>query len=88
MLNGNKSKTKQHHLPQPVHRLHTDLSKIFHIKDAARIEGIFEVFNLFNAENRDKFRGDLDSTSFGTNTVFAGDPKQGDQRLAQIGFRI
>ncbi len=69
-------------------RLYTDLSKIFHIKDAARIEGVFEVFNLFNAENPDKFRGDLDSATFGTNTAFAGDPKQGDQRLAQIGFRI
>jgi Carboxypeptidase regulatory-like domain/TonB dependent receptor-like, beta-barrel len=75
------------------------VSKIFRIKNTVNIEGIFEVFNLFNATNPNglnaNIRGqqvvqNLDSTdpAFGTPLAFAGDPGQAEQRLAQFGFRI
>jgi hypothetical protein len=40
------------------------------------------VFNLFNAKNESGFRSD------GTPSRFAGDPAQGEQRLAQLGLRV
>ncbi|MCI0602335.1 TonB-dependent receptor [bacterium] len=64
------------------------VSKIFEIGETVRIEGIFEIFNLFNAENPAVFRGDRNSAAFGTPRVFAGDVGRGEQRLAQIGFRV
>lgn len=70
-------------------QLDVRVSKIFNIKDVVRVEGILEVFNLFNAENPDRLRGDLDTpATFGTGRVFAGDSGQGEQRVAQLGFRI
>lgn len=75
-------------------QLDVRLSKAFNLKQV-RLEGILEVFNLFNAENPagnrqggNEINGDLDSPGFGTAGVFAGDAGQGEQRLAQIGFRI
>jgi hypothetical protein len=73
------------------------LTKIFNIKDVVRLEGIFEVFNLFNSENpaanrqsgnQSEINGVLGTPTFGQATTFAGDAGQGEQRLAQIGFRI
>ena len=64
------------------------IAKVFNIRDAVRIEGTLEVFNLFNSENATKFRGNVDAANFGTPGGFAGDPDQGEQRLAQLGFRI
>ena len=71
------------------------LSKFFRIGEVVRIEGIFEVFNLFNNENPAGFRsqggeinGNINDPGFGLANTFAGDPFQGDQRLAQLGFRI
>ncbi|HYU26256.1 MAG TPA: TonB-dependent receptor [Thermoanaerobaculia bacterium] len=63
------------------------------------IELIGEVFNLFNSKNASGFRGNrevLDSKTktfvpnpaFGTPARFAGDPGQGEQRLAQLGIRL
>lgn len=70
------------------------VTKVFSIKQV-NIEGIFEVFNLFNAENPAGFRqggneinGNLSDPNFGVANTFAGDPGQGEQRLAQLGFRI
>ncbi len=56
--------------------------------NVVRIEGIFEVFNVFNSENPNLFIGNLASSAFGTPRTFAGDPLQGEQRIAQLGFRI
>jgi hypothetical protein len=64
------------------------ISKFFRIKDTVNIEGIFEVFNLFNAENPNSFQGNLNSASFGQPRAFSGDAGQGEQRLAQFGFRV
>jgi hypothetical protein len=75
------------------------VSKKFRIKDTVDIEGIFEVYNLFNSENPGGAKAgfndrghveDINSPAFGTPTVFAGDTGagQGEQRVAQIGFRI
>jgi len=64
-----------------------------------RIQGIFEVYNLFNSENPGGAKAgfndrghieDLNSPNFGQPIVFAGDTGagQGEQRVAQLGFRI
>ncbi len=58
------------------------LSKEFRFAGRYGIEAIGEVFNLFNSKNPAVF----DST--GTAHAFAGDPGQGEQRLAQLGLRL
>ena len=63
-------------------------SKNFQIKGAVGIEAIVEVFNLFNARNPAGYSGNLSSATFGQPSTFAGDPLQGEQRLAQVGVRI
>jgi hypothetical protein len=82
---------------EPFSQLDIRVNKIFNIRDVVRVEGIFEVFNLFNAENpaairrsgnQSEINGVLETPTFGQATTFAGDPFQGEQRLAQIGFRI
>ena len=57
-------------------------------KEAVQIQGIFEVFNLFNAENPNIFNGNVAQPTFGQPTVFAGDPGQFEQRILQLGFRV
>jgi hypothetical protein len=71
------------------------VSKDFTIKDSFKIQGIFEVFNLFNAVNPggnqvggSAYKGQLGTSTFGDALANAGDPGQGEQRLAQLGFRI
>ena len=58
---------------------------------------IGEIFNLFNSHNPAGYNGECDfnkATSQCTNpifmhaTAFAGDPGQGEQRLAQLGLRV
>jgi outer membrane receptor protein involved in Fe transport len=46
------------------------------------VELIAEVFNVFNEKNPAGFN------RFGQATVYAGDPLQGEQRLAQLGLRF
>jgi hypothetical protein len=46
------------------------------------VELIAEVFNLFNEKNPAAFN------RFGQATAYAGDPLQGEQRLAQLGLRL
>jgi hypothetical protein len=100
-LNGdglNYDTTDSHvneHRGESFSQLDLRIGKFFTIKDRVRIEGIFEVFNLFNATNPGNnnlggtsYIGDLTDPDFGEATTFAGDPGQGEQRLAQIGFRI
>jgi hypothetical protein len=52
------------------------------------LEIIGEIFNLFNEENPAAFIGNRSSAAFGEATRFAGDPGMGEQRLAQLGFRL
>ena len=59
------------------------------IKGSARLTVIGEAFNLFNAENPAfAVTQNQLSTSFMQPNAFAGDFQQGEQRLAQIGFRF
>ena len=46
------------------------------------VELIVEAFNVFNSKNAATF------DRFGNPQAFAGDPLQGEQRLAQVGLRI
>jgi len=72
------------------------LAKEFNFGGRAGFELIGEVFNLFNAKNGALVNGDCDVNAsgqctnplFGKATAFAGDPAQGEQRLAQLGARI
>lgn len=64
------------------------LSKEFKFTDSVGIEVIGEVFNVFNAENPAGFVGNRGADDFGQPTFFAGDPAQGEQRLAQLGLRL
>ena len=58
------------------------LSKDFRFAGKAGIELIGEIFNLLNSKNAVNF------DRFGVPSSFAGDPGQGEQRLAQLGARI
>ena len=58
------------------------LSKEFSFADVVSLELIGEVFNILNEENPAVF----DRT--GEPNAFAGDPLQGEQRLAQLGLRV
>lgn len=80
---------------KPFSQLDIRFSKTFTIKNVFNIEGIAEVFNVFNATNPganvqggNVFNGNLSSPTFGQPNTWAGDPGQGEQRLAQLGFRI
>jgi Carboxypeptidase regulatory-like domain/TonB dependent receptor len=58
------------------------LSKEFRFAGEYGIELIAEVFNLLNEKNPAVFN------RFGQATAYAGDPLQGEQRLAQLGLRL
>ena len=74
------------------------LSKEFKFGGNYAVELIGEVFNLFNAKNAVKYRGTeflydakgnaIPNPAFGKPTSYAGDPLQGEQRLAQLGLRF
>jgi hypothetical protein len=66
------------------------LSKTFTVGPVG-LELIAEVFNLFNEKNPSSYTVVFDSAGNPTGikpTAFAGDPLQGEQRLAQLGVRI
>ena len=63
-------------------------SKTFRFGKSAGVEILAEVFNLFNAKNPAGFTGNQSANNFGEATTFAGDPLQGEQRLAQLGLRL
>ncbi len=80
---------------EPFSQLDIRIAKGFELGERVRIEGIFEVFNLFNAKNPgannnsgNAYNGVIGDPGFGEAFLFAGDPSQGEQRLAQLGFRI
>jgi len=58
------------------------LSKEFSFADAFSVEVVGEVFNVLNEDNPTLF------DRFGQPHAFAGDPLQGEQRLAQLGLRL
>jgi hypothetical protein len=73
------------------------VSKDFKFFNNYGVEVIGEIFNLLNAKNAANFNGNcaVDATGkctftggFGQASTFAGDPGQGEQRLAQLGIRI
>jgi outer membrane receptor protein involved in Fe transport len=70
------------------------VSKSFPIGGRLRVEGIAEVFNLFNAKNPSAFTVRQFSatgaplSSFMQPTEFAGDFQNPEQRVGQLGFRI
>jgi hypothetical protein len=65
------------------------VSKIFHLpREYGQIEGIFEMYNIFNNRNPSQYDGNMQSTSFGQPASFAGDPLQPEQRLIQLGVRF
>jgi len=63
-------------------------SKLFRFGGARSIEALIEVFNLFNATNPAGYNGNQRSATFGQPSTFAGNPLQGEQRLAQLGLRF
>lgn len=65
------------------------VSKQIALYKSLAIEGIAEVFNLFNARNPAEYNGVVGTATFGQPSVFAGgDPAQGEQRLVQLGVRL
>jgi Carboxypeptidase regulatory-like domain/TonB dependent receptor len=64
------------------------LSKLFKFNQTVGVEAMAEVFNVFNATNPAGFVGNQNASNFGQPTTFAGDPLQGEQRLAQFGLRL
>jgi hypothetical protein len=70
------------------------LSKDFTISGAVGVEVIAQVFNIFNATNPGHYIGNRNdkqgnpNPNFGTPSVYAGDPLQGEQRLLQFGARV
>jgi hypothetical protein len=65
------------------------LSYDIRLRGSARITVIGEAFNLFNAKNPAfAVTQNQTSTAFMQPNAFAGDFQQGEQRLAQIGFRF
>jgi hypothetical protein len=51
-------------------------------------EIIGEVFNIMNSKNEAAFNGNRSSATYKQPSVFAGDPGNGEQRLAQLGLRV
>src|SRR5260370_30802039 len=65
------------------------LSKTVTLYKSVAIEGIAEVFNLFNAKNPANYNGDVSTATFGQPSVFAGaDPAPGEQRLVPLGLPL
>jgi outer membrane receptor protein involved in Fe transport len=70
------------------------ISKSFPLVGRARVEGIAEIFNLFNALNpafpltSQRLAGGVQRAAFMQPTAFAGDFRQAEQRVGQLGFRF
>ncbi|HUG53460.1 MAG TPA: TonB-dependent receptor, partial [Vicinamibacteria bacterium] len=64
------------------------VSKKFRLGGRTRFEVIGEGFNLTNASNPTTYIANMTSSSFGQPTRFAGDFRQSEQRLFQIGARF
>jgi len=69
-------------------QLDVRVGKEFSFGGGRSVEVIGEVFNLFNAKNPAGFVGNRTADNYRQATTFAGDPLQGEQRLAQVGLRV
>jgi hypothetical protein len=69
-------------------QLDVRLGKELRFTDRLHLELMGEVFNVFNSKNPAGFVGNRSASNFGEPTTFAGDPLQGEQRLAQLGVRL
>ncbi len=49
---------------------------------------MLQVFNLFNDDNPSRFNGNMSQSTFGQPTAYAGDTRQPEQRLAELGLRF
>jgi hypothetical protein len=70
----------------PIHRVDTRIQKRFSLGGRASIDGMLEVFNLFNRANYGSYTTNIDSAAFGqpaynSNVAYAS-------RAAQLGFRF
>ena len=79
----------------PFSQLNLRVSKGFRLGGSARVDGIAEVFNLFNAKNpfialttRRLSGAGVPLTSFMQPSAYAGDLGQPEQRVGQIGIRF
>jgi hypothetical protein len=78
----------------PLTQLNFRLSKSFRLAGDTRIEAIGEVFNLFNALNpafaltSQRLAGGVQRAAFLQPVAFAGDFRQSEQRIGQVGFRV
>jgi carboxypeptidase family protein/TonB-dependent receptor-like protein len=64
------------------------VSKEFKFGGDYGVELIGEIFNLLNEKNGTRYNGTRGTAGYREPTVFAGDPLQGEQRLAQLGVRF
>jgi Carboxypeptidase regulatory-like domain len=78
----------------PFSQMNLRVSKSFALPGRARIEGIAEIFNLFNADNpgfaltSQRLANGVQRAAFMQPTAFAGDFRQPEQRVGQLGFRF
>ena len=78
----------------PLTQLNLRLSKSFPLGGRARIEGIAEIFNVFDALNpvlaltSQRLAGGVQRAAFMQPIAFAGDFRQPEQRVGQLGFRV
>jgi hypothetical protein len=78
-------------------QLNVRVSRLFKLAGRARIDAIAEVFNLFNSENPDgfvtrRYTGSVaipvPNPTFMQPTTYAGDFRQPEQRVGQLGLRF
>lgn len=69
-------------------QLDVRVSREFSFGGDRGIEVIGEIFNLLNSKNPAGFNGSRSNANYGQPSVYAGDPGQGEQRLAQLGLRL
>ncbi len=76
----------------PFSQVNLRVSRNSKLGGTARIEAMLEVFNVFNAKNPSIPASTQSQTtwppSFMQPTAFSGDVGQGEQRMAQLGFRF
>jgi hypothetical protein len=78
----------------PLTQLNLRVSKSFRVIGDTRIEAIGEVFNAFNALNpafaltSQRLAGGVQRAAFLQPVAFAGDFRQSEQRIGQVGFRL
>ena len=69
-------------------QLDARVAKAFKFFGNYGVEVIGEVFNLFDSKNAAGFIGNRSSSAYKQPSFHAGDPGQGEQRLAQLGVRV